>query len=41
MGAGTAIRVSKSEQRIKCLVTLDPWVFPFNKEIENGDFNDY
>ena len=41
MGGGTAVRISKEDKRIKCLVTLDPWIFPQHKEIDAGEFDNF
>ena len=28
MGGSTVLRVAESDKRVKCVLTLDPWIFP-------------
>lgn len=34
----TAIAAARSDDRIKACITLDPWVFTYQKEINQGEF---
>jgi len=36
MGAATMIDVANKDKRAKCLITLDPYLYPINKEIFSG-----
>ena len=38
MGGGTAIRVAHSDKRVKCLLTLDPFLFPLKEELFKNRF---
>jgi len=38
MGGTTALRVGNSDDRVSCVLTHDPWLFPLYKEILNGSF---
>ena len=37
-GGMTAIKVTRDDQRIKVCGVLDPWLYPYHKEILQGDF---
>jgi hypothetical protein len=37
-GGMTAIQLAKEDPRVKLCATLDPWVFPFHKEINAGEY---
>ena len=41
MGGGTAIRVAHSDNRVKCLLTLDPFLFPLKEELMNKKFQNF
>ena len=41
MGGGTAIRVAHSDKRVKCLLTLDPFLFPLREELLNKEFENF
>jgi len=32
-GGGTAVGVAFKDERVKCVMTLDPWLFPIHKDI--------
>ena len=40
-GAATVLRVAKNDKRAKCVLTMDPWLMPVHKEINEGRFNDF
>jgi dienelactone hydrolase len=40
-GGGTAVRAAQQDTRIKCLISLDPYLFPIYKDILNGKLLDY
>ena len=40
-GAATALRVAKNDKRAKCVLTMDPWLMPIHKEINEGRFADF
>ena len=35
-GGATAIKTSQLDSRIKAIVAYDPWMFPLDKEIQEG-----
>ncbi len=37
-GGMTGIAAARSDDRIKAVVTLDPWLFAYHNEIKSGDF---
>ena len=37
-GGMTGIAAARSDDRIKAVVTLDPWLFAYHKEVLAGDF---
>ncbi len=37
-GGMTALQVAKSDERVKAVLTLDPWLFARNEEIMNRQF---
>ena len=41
MGGATALRVGESDERVRCVVTHDPWLTPLHKEISAGTFTRY
>ena len=36
MGGATALKVASKEFRARCCLTLDPWMFPLQKDIKEG-----
>jgi surfactin synthase thioesterase subunit len=41
MGALTALRVGRTNKRVKCVMTHDPWLGALYKEVELGTFTGY
>jgi platelet-activating factor acetylhydrolase len=37
-GGATALKVATQDFRTRCVLTLDPWMFPMHKQINDGNF---
>ena len=37
-GGGTAIKAASRDFRVRCVLTLDPYLHPFHEEINSGNF---
>jgi dienelactone hydrolase len=40
-GGAAALRISSSDDRVKCCVAFDPWLVPLKNDIEDGSFDTY
>jgi len=41
MGGATAIAASNEDPRIRCCLTMDPWLAPFREVLEQGTLNNF
>ena len=37
-GGMTALRLAQTDTRVKAVLTIDPWLYPVNKEVMDGSF---
>lgn len=40
-GAASMLKLGSIDERVKCILTLDPWIFPIYKEINSGNFGKF
>lgn len=41
MGGSTALKVANQDRRVKCCLTMDPWLVPLKAEIESGELTNF
>ena len=40
-GGATALKTGWEDKRIKCILTMDPWLLPIKKTIENPKYKGF